>query len=421
MDKFVIEKSGPLCGRVQVSGAKNSCLALMAASLLTEEPVELENSPDLVDVRTMSQVLGYLGVETQRVGRSLLRIDSAGAEGFKAPYELVSRMRASYYVLGPLTARRGRAEVSLPGGCAIGQRPIDLHLKGLALLGAEITTTGGYVTVRARKLRGCQVDLEGRFGTSVGATANVMMAATLASGTTVIVNAAHEPEIADLAEMLSAMGARIEGAGKSRLVIEGVPALKGVRHTVIPDRIEAGTFAVAAALTGGEGVIAECRPDHLEAVCGLLEMVGVKVEKGERTLLVGRESELSSFEVATRPYPGFPTDMQAQFCALATQARGTSVIEENIFENRAMHVPELARFGADIRSEGRRIIVRGPSRLSSAPVMASDLRASAALVLAALVAEGQSEIHRIYHLDRGYENLEVKLARLGARILRVSN
>ena len=420
MDKFIIQKSGPLKGKVSISGAKNSCLALMAASLLTDEPVELENSPDLVDVRTMTQVLEYLGVDVSRSSRSTLKLDSSRAAGYKAPYELVSRMRASYYVLGPLTARRGRAEVSLPGGCAIGQRPIDMHLKGLALLGAEITTAGGYVTVKAGKLRGRRIDLEGRFGTSVGATANVMMAASLAGGTSVIDGAAREPEIADLADMLNSMGARIEGAGAARIVIQGVSGLTGVRHTVIPDRIEAGTFAVAAAITGGEVVIGGCNPDHLESVTSLLEKLGVRLEKGEHTLMVRGHEELPAFEIETRPYPGFPTDMQAQFCALATQARGTSVIEENIFENRAMHVPELARLGADIRSEGRRIIVRGPSRLSSAPVMASDLRASAALVLAALVAQGSSEILRIYHLDRGYENLEVKLARLGARIIRVS-
>jgi UDP-N-acetylglucosamine 1-carboxyvinyltransferase len=295
-----------------------------------------------------------------------------------------------------------------------------MHLKGLALLGAEIATSGGYVTVKAGKLHGCRIDLEGRFGTSVGATANVMMAASLASGTTVIDGAAREPEIADLADMLNSMGARIEGAGAGSIEIQGVSGLTGVRHMVIPDRIEAGTFAVAAAITGGEVVIAGCNPGHLEAVTDLLETLGVKLEKGEHTLMVRGHGELPAFEVATRPYPGFPTDMQAQFCALATQARGTSVIEENIFENRAMHIPELARLGADVRCEGRRIIVRGPSRLSSAPVMASDLRASAALVLAALVAQGSSEILRIYHLDRGYENLEVKLARLGARIIRVS-
>ncbi|MFH1071535.1 MAG: UDP-N-acetylglucosamine 1-carboxyvinyltransferase [Candidatus Glassbacteria bacterium] len=420
MDKFIIEKSEPLKGKVSISGAKNSCLALMAASLLTDEPVDLENSPDLVDVRTMTQVLEYLGVDVSRSSRSTLRLDSSRAAGHKAPYELVSRMRASYYVLGPLTARRGRAEVSLPGGCAIGQRPIDMHLKGLALLGAQITTAGGYVIVKAGKLRGRRIDLEGRFGTSVGATANVMMAASLAGGTSVIDGAAREPEIADLADMLNSMGARIEGAGAARIVIQGVSGLKGVRHTVIPDRIEAGTFAVAAAITGGEVVIGGCNLNHLESVTDLLEKLGVRLEKGEHTLMVRGHEELPAFEIETRPYPGFPTDMQAQFCALATQARGTSVIEENIFENRAMHVPELARLGADIRSEGRRIIVRGPSRLSSAPVMASDLRASAALVLAALVAQGSSEILRIYHLDRGYENLEVKLARLGARIIRVS-
>jgi len=420
MDKFIVQKSCPLKGRVKVSGAKNSCLALMAASLLTDEPIELSNVPDLVDVRTMAQVLENTGVEIDRSGPGKLRLDSARAKGLKAPYDLVRKMRASCYVLGPMTARKGKAEVSLPGGCAIGQRPIDLHLKGLSMLGAEITTSGGYIYVRAERLHGARINLAGQHGSSVGATINVLMAATLARGVTVLEGAAAEPEIIDLARMLGAMGAKVEGAGTNTITVEGVTSLGGAAHTVIPDRIEAGTFAVAAAITGGNVVIADCSPEHVQSVTDLLENLGVIIEKGRKTLLVKADGQMPSFEISTQPYPGFPTDMQAQFCALATQAEGRSVIEENIFENRTLHVPELARFGADIAVSGRKIIVRGPTYLSSAPVMASDLRASAALVLAALVADGTSEIHRIYHLDRGYEHLEIKLARIGAKIMRVS-
>ena len=420
MDKFIIQKSCPLKGRVKVSGAKNSCLALMAASLLTDEPLELNNVPGLVDVRTMAHVLENIGVEISRSEQGKLRLDSSRAEGLKAPYDLVRRMRASYYVLGPLVARKGEAEVSLPGGCAIGQRPIDLHLKGLSMLGAEISTSGGYIYVRSDRLKGARINLAGQHGTSVGATINVLMAATLARGVTILEGAAAEPEIIDLVCMLRAMGAKVDGEGTNTITVEGVASLGGASHTVIPDRIEAGTFAVAAAISGGDVVIADCFPEHVQSVTDLLESLGVTIEKGENTLLVRADGKMPAFEICTEPYPGFPTDMQAQFCALATQAEGRSVIEENIFENRTLHVPELARFGADIEVSGRKIIVRGPTLLSSAPVMASDLRASAALILAALVAEGSSEIHRIYHLDRGYEHLEVKLARLGAKIIRVS-
>jgi len=420
MDKFIIQKSCPLNGKVRVSGAKNSCLALMAASLLTDEPLELNNVPDLVDVRTITKVLENMGVEISRSEPGKLRLDSSRAGGLKAPYDLVRRMRASYYVLGPLAARKGKAEVSLPGGCAIGQRPIDLHLKGLSMLGAEISTSGGYIYVRADRLNGARINLTGQCGSSVGATANVLMAATLARGVTVLEGAAAEPEIVDLARMLRAMGAKVEGAGTNVITIEGVASLGEASHTVIPDRIETGTFAVAAAITGGDVAIDDCCPEHVQSVTELLENLGVKIEKGRENLLVRAGGKMPAFKLCTAPYPGFPTDMQAQFCALATQAEGTSVIEENIFEHRILHVPELARFGADIEVSGRKIIINGPTPLSSAPVMASDLRASAALVLAALVADGSSEIHRIYHLDRGYEHLEVKLASLGAKIMRVS-
>jgi UDP-N-acetylglucosamine 1-carboxyvinyltransferase len=421
MDKLKIKKSPPLVGRIEVSGAKNSCLPQMAAALLTSEPVRLENTPDLMDVRTMALVMLNLGVAVRRDESGGLELDASRVTGARAPYDLVSRMRASYYVMGPLLARRGNAVVSLPGGCAIGQRPIDLHLKGLAALGAEINTEKGYVNLKAPgRLRGNEIELAGEHGSSVGATINVMMAAVLAKGQTVINAAAREPEVEDVGVMLNAMGANVSGAGTGRIEIQGVNELRGVTHRVIPDRIEAGTFAVAAAITGGDVVIADCNPAHMTAVLDLMEQIGVDIQRGDRTLLVRCHSELKPFEITTRPYPGFPTDMQAQFCALAARCHGESRIEELIFENRALHVPELARLGADIQVHGRTISVRGPVELTAAPVMASDLRASAALVLAAMVAGGESVVSRIYHLDRGYENLETKLVRLGAKILRIS-
>jgi len=419
MDKFIVEKSGPLTGEVQVSGAKNACLPLMAASLLTDRPVILNNVPDLVDVRTMSRVLENLGVRVVREpGRILL--DASQVSGVTAPYDLVRQMRASYYVLGPLTARNGRAEVSLPGGCAIGQRAIDLHLKGLSMLGADIAISRGYIYTRAPRLKGCRINLSGPSGSSVGATINVMLAAALARGTTIIEAAAREPEVEDLAGMLSAMGAAIEGAGSDMVTIEGADSLQGADYRVIPDRIETGTLAVAAALSGGDVLIGGCRPGHLQAVLEVLARAGAEIETGPQSIRVGARLPLRPFQLSTEPYPGFPTDMQAQFCALATQAEGASTVVETIFENRFLHVPELIRLGARIQVSGNSVTIEGPDKLSSAPVMASDLRASAALVLAALVAEGTSEINRIYHLDRGYDQLEVKLGRLGAKILRVS-
>ena len=419
MDKFIIEKSGPLTGEVQVGGAKNACLPLMAAALLTDQPLVLENVPDLMDVRTMTQVLENLGVRVMREpGRILL--DASRISGYRAPYDLVRQMRASYYVLGPLTARNGRAEVSLPGGCAIGQRAIDLHLKGLSMLGADIAITSGYIYTRAGRLKGCRINLSGPFGSSVGATINVMLAAVLARGVTVIDAAAREPEIEDLAGMLSAMGAGIEGAGSGTIRIKGVDHLHGASYKVIPDRIETGTLAAAAAITGGDVLINGCRPEHLQAVLDVLAEAGARIETGPERIRITSQLPLRPFSLGTEPYPGFPTDLQAQFCALATQAEGTSRVTETIFENRFMHVPELIRLGARIQVIGNTVAIEGPVKLSSAPVMASDLRASAALVLAALVADGTSEINRIYHLDRGYDQLEVKLSRLGAKILRVS-
>ena len=419
MDKFIIEKSGPLTGEVQVGGSKNACLPLMAAALLTDQPLVLENVPDLVDVRTMTQVLENLGVRvTHEPGRILL--DASRVLGYRAPYDLVRQMRASYYVLGPLIARNGRAEVSLPGGCAIGQRAIDLHLKGLSMLGADIAITRGYIYTRAGRLKGCRINLSGPFGSSVGATINVMLAAVLARGVTVIDAAAREPEIEDLAGMLSAMGAGIEGAGSGTIRIKGVDHLHGASYKVIPDRIETGTLAAAAAITGGDVLINGCRPEHLQAVLDVLAEAGARIETGPERIRITSQLPLRPFSLGTEPYPGFPTDLQAQFCALATQAEGTSRVTETIFENRFMHVPELIRLGARIQVIGNTVAIEGPVKLSSAPVMASDLRASAALVLAALVADGTSEINRIYHLDRGYDQLEVKLSRLGAKILRVS-
>jgi len=419
MDKFIIEKSGPLTGEVQVGGSKNACLPLMAAALLTDQPLVLENVPDLVDVRTMTQVLENLGVRvTREPGRILL--DASRVLGYRAPYDLVRQMRASYYVLGPLIARNGRAEVSLPGGCAIGQRAIDLHLKGLSMLGADIAITRGYIYTRAGRLKGCRINLSGPFGSSVGATINVMLAAVLARGVTVIDAAAREPEIEDLAGMLSAMGAGIEGAGSGTIRIKGVDHLHGASYKVIPDRIETGTLAAAAAITGGDVLINGCRPEHLQAVLDVLAEAGARIETGPERIRITSQLPLRPFSLGTEPYPGFPTDLQAQFCALATQAEGTSRVTETIFENRFMHVPELIRLGARIQVIGNTVAIEGPVKLSSAPVMASDLRASAALVLAALVADGTSEINRIYHLDRGYDQLEVKLSRLGAKILRVS-
>ena len=419
MDKFIIEKSGPLAGEVRVGGAKNACLPLMAAALLTDRPVELENVPDLVDVRTMGRVLENLGVRVAREpGRILL--EASRISGCTAPYDLVRRMRASFYVLGPLTARNGRAEVSLPGGCAIGQRAIDLHLKGLSMLGADIAISKGYIFTRAGKLKGCRINLSGPSGSSVGATVNVMLAAVLARGTTVIENAAREPEVEDLAGILTVMGAGIEGAGSETITIQGVERLGGAKYKVIPDRIETGTLAVAAALTGGDVLITGCRPEHLQAVLDMLTAAGARIDSGPDSIRVTSRIPLRPISLSTKPYPGFPTDMQAQFCALATQAEGISTVTETIFENRFLHVSELIRLGARMQVSGNTVTIEGPDKLSSAPVMASDLRASAALVLAALVAEGTSEINRIYHLDRGYDRLEVKLGSLGAKIRRVS-
>ncbi len=421
MDRIRIAGGIPLRGRIPISGAKNAALPLMAASLLTDQPLHLDQVPDVADVGTMRRLLQLLGVEARHPPGAVhsLVLHCPEVLATTAPYDLVRRMRASVLVLGPLLARAGRARVSLPGGCAIGPRPIDLHLEGLARLGADIELEGGYVEARAPSgLRGAVV----RFAKpSVGATENLMMAATLARGTTVIEEAAQEPEVADLARCLEAMGARIAGAGTSRIEIEGVERLAGARHAILPDRIETGTYAMAAAITGGSLELVGGRIELLGAAAEVLREAGVLLTPTDRGLIAERApGGLVGVDVMTLPYPGFATDLQAQFMALMCLAEGAAMITETIFENRFMHVPELLRMGARITVHGSSALVRGVEALKGAPVMATDLRASVCLVLAALAARGETEIHRVYHLDRGYERLEGKLARVGARIERLS-
>jgi UDP-N-acetylglucosamine 1-carboxyvinyltransferase len=410
-----IEGGVPLKGEVAVSAAKNAALPAMAAALLTSEPVTLVNAPDLGDVRTMLSLLQTLGADVSRRGReTTLSVERVA--GDRAPYELVSTMRASVLVLGPLVARHGSARVALPGGCAIGVRPIDQHLKGLAALGAEIAIENGYVVARADRLRGAHITTD---LVTVTGTENLMMAAVLAEGTTVIENAAREPEVGDLATLLTAMGARLHGAGTDRIEIEGVRALHGAVHRVVPDRIEAGTLLVAGAITGGDVCVTEVVPAHLAAVLARLEECGVAVEVGPTWVRARAGDRPRPTDIVTSPFPGFPTDMQAQLMTLLGLADGQSKLTETIFENRYMHVAELARMGARITTEGSVAIIRGVAAYQGAPVMASDLRASAALVLAGVAAQGRTEVSRIYHLDRGYERLESKLGALGARIERL--
>ena len=415
MQQIVIRGGRPLHGRVEVSGAKNATLPLMAAALLTDGPCDLTNVPALADIRTISTLLQGLGVQIQALGDGKLRLNAATLSSWEAPYELVKTMRASILVLGPLIARCGQARVSLPGGCAIGPRPVDQHLEGMQALGAEITLEQGYIHARAQRLRGADIQL--RLPTVTG-TENLMMAAALAEGRTRIRHAAREPEIVCLAEVLNGMGARIRGAGTAMIDIEGVPRLQPFQHAVIPDRIEAGTFAVAAAMMEGSVEIANCMPAHLHALLGTLRRAGVHVQEGERTLQVERQGPLRPVRVTTAPYPSFPTDMQAQMMALMALAQGTSRIRETVFENRLMHVAELRRMGAHIEVQGHTARVYGQPALSGAEVMATDLRASACLVLAGLAAQGETVISRVYHLDRGYERIEEKLAALGAQIWR---
>ena len=417
MDRIRIRGGRPLHGDIPIGGAKNAALPLMAAGLLTAERLVLKNVPQLADIDTMAALLAQHGVATEPGdgGRSL---SIGGAiTNTEAPYDIVRKMRASILVLGPLVARMGEGRVSLPGGCAIGSRPVDLHLKGLEQMGAEIRLEAGYVEASApRGLHGATIVLP---VASVGATENLLMAASLADGQTTIANAAREPEIADLAACLNAMGARIEGGGTDRLVIEGVKALHGATHPIIPDRIETGSYACAAAITGGDIRLVGARLVHLEALAQVLEKAGVEVSQDGDAMRVRRVNGLLGADAMTEPYPGFPTDMQAQYMALMSVAEGAAMVTETIFENRFMHVPELNRMGARINVHGASAIVRGVPRLSGAPVMATDLRASVSLVLAGLAAEGETVINRVYHLDRGYEALEQKLAACGADIERI--
>lgn len=417
MQKIVVTGGVPLRGEVRISGAKNAVLPILCAALLADGPVTIDNVPELHDVKTTLKLLGELGVGIERNGGSKLTLDACGVHSHVAPYELVKTMRASVLVLGPLLARFGDAEVSLPGGCAIGSRPVDLHIKGLQALGADINVDHGFIKAKASKLRGARVVFE---TVSVGATENVLMAAALASGTSVLENAAMEPEIVDLAACLNAMGADVEGAGSPRIVVRGVERLHGGAHSVLPDRIETGTFLVAAAMTGGRVVATHARPDSLHAVMAKLEEAGAAIDSdGDRITLDMAGKRPKAVNIVTAPHPAFPTDMQAQFMAMNCIADGTASIDETIFENRFMHVQELIRLGADIRVDGNHATVHGVAQLSGAPVMATDLRASASLILAGLVAEGDTTIDRIYHLDRGYENIEQKLGGLGAKIRRI--
>jgi len=416
MDKLVIEGRAPLKGEIRVSGAKNAALPILCAALLTPEPLTLTNVPRLHDVRTMRSLLGQMGVKAEAAD-SALTLSAARVDWPLAPYELVKTMRASILALGPLLARCGEARVSLPGGCAIGLRPVDQHIKGLQAMGAEIDLDHGYIDAKAKRLAGAKFVFD---VVTVTGTENLMMAATLAAGTTTLENAAREPEIVDLADCLNAMGARVRGAGSDRIVIEGVESLHGASHAIMPDRIETATFLAAAAATGGAIALSAARADTLQAVIDKLTEAGAEIDANGGMIRISQRGQLKSVSLRTAPYPAFPTDMQAQLMALMTVADDTTVITETIFENRMMHVQELRRLGADIEVEGNTAIVKGVPKLTAANVMATDLRASACLVIAGLMAEGETTIDRIYHLDRGYERLEEKLSALGARIKRVS-
>lgn len=419
MDKFRISGGRPLRGSIAISGAKNSALPCMAAALLSPETITLHNLPYARDIITQRRLLEDLGATVLTPELRTHKINASHIEVFEAPYELVKTMRASVLALGPLLARFGKAKVSLPGGCAIGTRPIDLHLKGFEQLGAQVSLEGGNVVARAPhggRLIGAPITFD---KVTVTGTENLVMAATLAKGKTVIHNAACEPEISDLCELLNRMGARVRGGGTPRIEIDGVDVLGGAQHTIIPDRIETGTFIVAAAITGGELEIKDCQPEHLASVISQLRAVGVEIEELNPSTLRVRRGALSGGDMTTEPHPKFPTDMQAQYMALMTQATGESVITETVFENRFMHASELQRMGAQIHLNGRIATISGPTRLTGAPVLASDLRASASLVLAGLVAEGETIIERVYHIDRGYERIEAKLRAVGADIQRI--
>ena len=417
MAKIVISGGEPLKGDVWISGAKNAVLPILAATLLADEPMTIGNVPHLHDVTTTMEVLGQMGVQLTIDERMNIHIDPRTADKYFAPYDLVKTMRASILVLGPLVAKFGQADVSLPGGCAIGSRPVDLHIRGLEALGATVTVENGYIKARAKRLKGARIVMD---LVTVTGTENIMMAAVLASGTTVIENAAQEPEVVDLANCLNAMGAHVSGAGTSQIVIDGVERLHGTHYDVLPDRIETGTFLVAAAITGGRVMAKRARPKTLDAVLAKLEEAGAHINTGDDWIEVDMDGRRpKAVDITTAPYPAFPTDMQAQFTALNSVAEGVGTITETVFENRFMHVHELERLGADIKLEGNVAVIKGVDVMSGAPLMATDLRASACLVLAGLVAKGDTTVDRIYHIDRGYECIEEKLGSLGAKIRRL--
>ncbi len=416
MERLLIRGGNPLRGDIRISGAKTAALPVMAATLLADGPTTVGNIPHLHDVTTTMELLGRMGVELTVHEGMEVEVNTASIDSFRAPYELVKTMRASILVLGPLLARFGRAEVSLPGGCAIGSRPVNIHVDGLRAMGAEIEVRDGYIQGRADRLRGAHIRMD---VSTVTGTENLMMAAALARGTTVLENAAREPEVINLADCINAMGGHVQGAGTSTLTIEGVERLRGVHHRVLPDRIETGTYLVAAAMTGGEVRLKDTAPELVESVLGKLRESGAEVATGRDWVTLRMDGRPCAVDLETAPYPGFPTDMQAQFCALNAISTGAGTVTETVFENRFMHCLEMQRMGADIQIDGPRAHIRGVERLTAAPVIATDLRASASLVLAGLVAEGETRVDRIYHIDRGYECIEEKLAQLGADIQRV--
>lgn len=417
MDKLLISGGNRLDGEIRISGAKNAALPIIVSTLLADEPVTICNIPHLHDITTTMELLGRMGVSITMDENMCVEVDSTTIKEFVAPYELVKTMRASILVLGPLLSRHGEAEVSLPGGCAIGSRPVNLHISGLEAMGADIKVEDGYIKAKAKRLKGAKIVLD---VVTVTGTENLLMAAVLAEGTTILENAAREPEVVDLANCLMAMGAKIEGAGTDTITIEGVERLHGARYSVLPDRIETGTFLVAAAATGGKVKLKDTDPSLLDAVISKLEEAGATIEQGEDWISLDMQGKRpKSVDISTAPYPAFPTDMQAQFCILNAIAAGAGVISENVFENRFMHVQELQRMGAEINLKGHSAFITGMDKLTAAPVMATDLRASASLVIAGLIAEGDTVVERIYHIDRGYECIEEKLQQLGARIRRV--
>ncbi len=417
MDKLLISGGNPLQGEISISGAKNAALPILASTLLTDETMVISNVPHLHDITTTMELLGRMGSDLMIDERLNIEVNNSNITELFAPYELVKTMRASILVLGPLLARYGRADVSLPGGCAIGSRPVNIHISGLMAMGADITVEGGYIRARAKRLKGVHLTLE---MVTVTGTENLMMAAVLAEGRTILDNAAREPEVTDLAICLNSMGARIEGAGTDRIIIDGVDSVHGAHHRILPDRIETGSYLVAAAMTGGNVKLKNTRSELLDAVLSKLREAGAKIDIDDTSISLSMPNgRPRAVDIHTSPFPGFPTDMQAQFTAMNSIAEGNAVITENVFENRFMHVHELQRMGADIKLEGNTAIVNGIKRLKAAPVMATDLRASASLVLAGLVADGETEVDRIYHIDRGYETIEEKLLQLGAKIKRI--